>query len=303
LIRHAHSLLTIRYSLFAIRHSPIANQTSAEQPMADIGTGYGSMQLAPKVAIVTGAGSRAEGIGNGRAASILLARAGARVALVDANEPCAARTKEMIEREGGESLVVPADVTSEADCSRIVATAAAHYGRVDILVNNVGIIGAKGTAVEVDLAEWNQGLLVNVTSMMLMAKFAIPEMLKQNGGSIVNIASVAGLRGGTPSLLYPTAKGAVVNMTRAMAAHHGRDNIRVNCVCPGMVHTPMMYAGGMSAEMREARRRRSVLETEGTGWDTGAAVLYLVSDNARWMTGVILPVDAGTTAVTPPVTA
>jgi NAD(P)-dependent dehydrogenase (short-subunit alcohol dehydrogenase family) len=271
--------------------------------MADIGIGYGSMRLAPKVAIVTGAGSRAEGIGNGRAASILLARAGARVVLVDANEPWAARTKDMIDAEGGESLVLQADVTSEADCRRAVATAAAHYGRVDILVNNVGIVGAKGTAVEVDLAEWNHGLLVNVTSMMLMAKVTIPEMRKQQGGSIVNIASVAGLRGGTSSLLYPTSKGAVVNMTRAMAAHHGRDNIRVNCVCPGMVYTPMMYAGGMSQEMREARRHRSVLQTEGSGWDTGAAVLYLVSDNARWMTGVILPVDAGTTAVTPPVTA
>jgi NAD(P)-dependent dehydrogenase (short-subunit alcohol dehydrogenase family) len=169
--------------------------------MADIGIGYGSMQLAPKVAIVTGAGSRAEGIGNGRAASILLARAGARVVLVDANEPWAARTKEMIEREGGESLVVQADVTSQADCGRIVATAVARYGRVDILVNNVGIIGARGTAVEVDLAEWNQGLLVNVTSMMLMAKVAIPEMLKQKGGSIVNIASVAGLRGGAEPLV------------------------------------------------------------------------------------------------------
>ena len=271
--------------------------------MVDNGAGYGNMRLSPKVAIVTGAGSRAEGIGNGRAAAILLARAGASVVLVDANEQWAARTKQMIDAEGGESLVVQADVTSLANCQRVVEAAVARYGRVDILVNNVGIIGARGTAVEVDLAEWTQGLLVNVTSMMLMAKFAIPEMLKQHGGSIVNIASVAGLRGGTPSLLYPTSKGAVVNMTRAMAAHHGKHNIRVNCVCPGMVHTPMMYAGGMSLEMREARRQRSVLKTEGTGWDTGAAVLYLVSDNARWMTGVILPVDAGTTAVTPPVTA
>lgn len=268
--------------------------------MTDIGAGYGSVRLSPRVAIVTGAGSRAEGIGNGRAASMLLARAGARVLLVDANESWARRTKEMIDAEGGESLVLQADVTAPEDCRRVVDTAVARYG-VDILVNNVGIGGAKGTAVEVDLAEWNRGLLVNVTSMMLMAKFAIPEMLKQRGGAIVNIASVAGLRGGTPSLLYPTSKGAVVNMTRAMAAHHGKDNIRVNCVCPGMVYTPMMYAGGMPAEMREARRKRSLLQTEGTGWDTGAAVLYLASDNARWVTGVILPVDAGTTAATPPV--
>jgi NAD(P)-dependent dehydrogenase (short-subunit alcohol dehydrogenase family) len=270
--------------------------------MADLGSGYGDMRLAPRVAIVTGAGSRAEGIGNGRAASILLARAGARVVLVDANKEWAARTQEMIAVEGGDAFVVEADVTRPEDCRRVVERGVERYGRVDILVNNVGISGAKGTAVEVDLDEWNHGMLVNVTSMMLMAKFAIPEMRRQNGGSIVNIASVAGLKGGTPSLLYPTSKGAVVNMTRAMAAHHGRDGIRVNCVCPGMAYTPMMYADGtMSPELREARRKRSILQTEGTGWDTGAAVLYLASDNARWVTGVILPVDAGATAATPTV--
>jgi NAD(P)-dependent dehydrogenase (short-subunit alcohol dehydrogenase family) len=137
---------------------------------------------------------------------------------------------------------------------------------------------------------------VNVTAMMLMAKYAIPEMRKAGGGAIINLASVAGLAGGHPSLLYPTSKGAIVNMTRAMAAHHGSEGIRVNCVAPGMVYTPMVYSGGMSPEMREARRQRSLLRTEGTGWDVGNAVLYLASDEARWLTGVILPVDAGATA-------
>jgi NAD(P)-dependent dehydrogenase (short-subunit alcohol dehydrogenase family) len=132
--------------------------------------------------------------------------------------------------------------------------------------------------------------------MMLMAKYAIPEMRKVGGGAIVNIASVAGLAGGHPSLLYPTSKGAVVNMTKAMAAHHGAEGIRVNCVAPGMVYTPMVYSRGMSPEMREARRERSLLKTEGTGWDVGNAVLYLVGDEARWVTGVVLPVDAGATA-------
>jgi NAD(P)-dependent dehydrogenase (short-subunit alcohol dehydrogenase family) len=264
---------------------------SGTDPVADIDSG-----LEGRVAIVTGAGSRAEGIGNGRAAAILLARQGAKVALVDANPDWAARTREMIAAEGGESVVIAGDVSLAEDCRGIVAQTVARYGRLDVLVNNVGIMGPPGTAVEVDLAAWNHGLLVNVTSMMLMAKFAIPEMLRQKKGAIVNIASVAGLRGGTPSLLYPTSKGAVVNMTRAMAAHHGKDGIRVNCVCPGMVYTPMMYAGGMTAELRAARRKRSLLQTEGTGWDTGAAVLYLASDYARWVTGAILPVDAGATA-------
>ena len=215
-----------------------------------------SQDLQGKVAIITGAGSRAEGIGNGRAAAILLAEAGVRVVLVDANRGWAERTRDMIEAEGGEAAVVLADVTDPVQCAAIVQRATEAFGRLDILVNNVGVNGAKGTAVEVDLAEWTQGLLVNVTSMMLMAKFAVPAMAAGGGGAIVNIASVAGLRGGTPDLLYPTSKGAVVNMTRAMAVHHAPQNIRVNCVCPGMLYTPMMYAGGMTPDVRQARRAR-----------------------------------------------
>ena len=259
--------------------------------------GRGGDRLKDRVAIVTGAGSRADGIGNGRAASILLARGGAGIVLVDTQTQWAERTREMIEAEGAQALVVTADVTSPEDCARIVRAGVERWGRLDILVNNVGIGGAAGTAVEVDLEAWNQGLAVNVTSMMLMSKFAIPEMIKTGAGSIINISSVAGIRGGIANLLYPTSKGAVVNMTRAMAYHHGRDNIRVNCICPGMVYTPMVYAAGMSEEMRESRRQRSALQTEGTGWDVGGGVLYLASDDARWVTGVVLPIDAGATAI------
>lgn len=253
-------------------------------------------RVAGKVAIVTGAGSRADGIGNGRAASVLLARNGAKVTLVDQNEAWAGRTKTMIEDEGGTCRVVLADVTKPEDCARIVAETVREWGRLDVLVNNVGISGPRGTAVEVDLAEWDQALRVNITSMMLMARFAIPEMAKAGGGSIINLASFAGLFGGHPHLLYPTTKGAVVNMTRAMAAHHAPQGIRVNAVAPGMVYTPMVYADGMSDELREARRNRSLLKTEGTGWDIGNAVLYLASDEARWVTGITLPVDAGASA-------
>ncbi|HMN72956.1 MAG TPA: SDR family oxidoreductase [Rhodoblastus sp.] len=259
--------------------------------------GRGRDRLKDRVAIVTGAGSRADGVGNGRAAAILLARNGARVVLVDTNTEWAERTRAMIEGEGGEAIVATADVTSPEDCARIVATGVGHWGRLDILVNNVGIGGPQGTAVEVDLEGWNKGMAVNVTSMMLMAKYSIPEMIRTGGGSIVNISSVAGIRGGIANLLYPTSKGAVVNMTRAMAYHHGRDNIRVNCICPGMVYTPMVYAAGMSEEMRESRRMRSALQTEGSGWDVAGGVLYLASDDARWVTGVVLPIDAGATAI------
>lgn len=257
-----------------------------------------SDELNGKVAIVTGAGSRpGEGVGNGRAAAILFARAGVRVVLADTNAEWAGDTQRVIAGEGGEGVVVEADVTRPEDCARIVRAGAERWGRIDILLNNVGIGGPPGTAEEVEFEAWNHGLLVNVTSMMLMAKYAVPEMRKAGGGAIVNIASVAGLRGGHPSLLYPTSKGAVVNMTRAMAVHHAKDRIRVNCVCPGMVYTPMVQQGGMTPERREARRRRSILQTEGSGWDVGAAAVFLASGKARWMTGAIVPVDAGATAV------
>jgi NAD(P)-dependent dehydrogenase (short-subunit alcohol dehydrogenase family) len=255
-------------------------------------------RLQGKVAVVTGAGSRADGIGNGRATAVLLARHGAKVALLDTQMAWVERTREMIDAEGGESIVVSCDVSRPEQCEAAVETTVARWGRLDILVNNVGVSGPAGTAVDLDLAAWDQAMRVNVTSMMLMARYAIPRMRKLGAGAIVNLASVAGLLGGHHALLYPTSKGAVVNMTRAMAAQHGAEGIRVNCVAPGMVYTPMVYSRGMSEQMREARKNRSLLKTEGTGWDVGEAVLYLVSDEARWVTGVVLPVDAGATAGT-----
>nr|WP_314624010.1 glucose 1-dehydrogenase [uncultured Noviherbaspirillum sp.] len=253
-------------------------------------------RLAGRVALVTGAGSRSSDIGNGRAAAILLARQGAKVLLIDAVADAAIETEQMIAREGGVSMALQVDVTQPSECGKAVHAANDAWGRVDILVNNVGISGPAGTATDVDLDAWDHAMRVNVTSMMLMARYTIPEMKKQGAGSIINIASVAGLLGGHPSLLYPTSKGAVVNMTRAMASHHGPDGIRVNCVCPGMVYTPMVSARGMTPEMRLARQQRSLLQTEGTGWDVGNAVLYLASDEARWITGIVMPVDAGASA-------
>ena len=254
-----------------------------------------SSSLEGRVAIVTGAGSRTADIGNGRAAAILLSRRGAKVLLLDAELAPAQESERMIAAEGGTAMAAQCDVSDAAQCERAVRMAVEAWGRVDILVNNVGIGGPAGNAVDLDIEEWDRALRVNVTSMMLMAKYAIPEMRKVGRGAIVNIASVAGLIGGTPALLYPTSKGAVVNMTRAMASHHGVEGIRVNCVAPGMVYTPMV-AGRMTPEVREQRRKRSLLQTEGSGWDVGQAVAYLASDEARWVTGVILPVDAGTTA-------
>jgi NAD(P)-dependent dehydrogenase (short-subunit alcohol dehydrogenase family) len=287
-------------------------------------TSPGNRRLSGKVAIVTGAGTRTgddagagaggdrgrtasaaagggsgaggPGIGNGRATAILLARHGARVALLDTMQEWVEQTAKMIGQEGGDCIVVRADVADPLACAAAVRVTVERWGRLDILVNNVGIGGPPGTAVEVDPEAWDRAMRVNVTAMMLMAKYTIPEMRKVGGGAIVNIASVAGLQGGHPHLMYPTSKGAVVNMTRAMAAHHGAEGIRVNCIAPGMVYTPMVSTRGMTPEMREARRQRSLLKTEGTAWDIAHGVLFLASDEARWVTGVVLPIDAGATA-------
>lgn len=207
--------------------------------MAEIPSEPPSRGLKGKVAIVTGAGCAGDGIGNGRGISIMLADEGCNVLCLDLNLEWANKTASMASSKAGrgKAVALKSDVTKAADCEAAVETALKEFGRVDILVNNVGIGGAPGTAVDVDMDVWAKGLEINVSSMVQMAKYAIPAMLKNEGetkGSIINMGSVAGLKGGTPHLLYPTSKGAVVNMTRAMAAHHGADGIRVNCVCPGV---------------------------------------------------------------------
>jgi len=256
-----------------------------------------SQRLAEKVAIVTGAGSRAEGIGNGRAAAVLFAREGAKVLVVDQHREAAEATCKMIASEGGEAALFLADVTRGEDCQSMVDDAVRRWGRLDILDNNVGI-GGRGSVVETDEAHWTQMMNVNVLSMVLTSRYAIPAMARQGGGAIVNISSISALR---PRGLtaYSTSKGAVIALTRAMAMDHAAQGIRVNCIAPGPVYTPMVYASGMSEDMRERRRRASPLGIEGTGWDIGYAALFLVSDEARYITGVVLPVDGGVTIASP----
>jgi NAD(P)-dependent dehydrogenase (short-subunit alcohol dehydrogenase family) len=248
-------------------------------------------RLKGKVAIVTGAGSRAEGIGNGRAAAILFAREGGQVLLVDRVRAAAEATEAMIREEGGECAVLEADVTREDDCRGMVAEAVQRWGKLDILQNNVGI-GSTGRVPDVALEDWERVMRINVTGMMLAARAAIPAMAQNGGGAILNISSIAAWRprGLTP---YATSKGAVEALTRGLAADHARDGIRVNCVAPGPVYTPMVYAAGMSEQLRERRRQASPLKIEGTAWDIAYASLYLVSDEARYVTGVTLPVDGG----------
>ena len=253
--------------------------------------------LTGKVALVTGGGAAGDGIGNGRAAAILLSRAGARVVVVDLDRALAQRTVAMIEEGGGKAIAVQADVTRAADCAAIVTTALDQFGRLDLLDNNVGI-GSRGTVVDETEESWRRVMQVNVDSMFLMAKHATPAMRRTGGGAIVNVSSISALRP-RGLTVYSVSKGAVIALTRAMAVDHGRENIRVNCVAPGPVYTPMVYGRGMSAAARDRRRQASALGIEGTGWDIGHAVRFLLSDHARYITGHTLVVDGGTTLSAP----
>ena len=250
-------------------------------------------RLQDKVAIITGAGSRAEGIGNGRAAAILFAREGAKLLLVDRDEQAAQATLELIRAEGNDAVIHTADVTSSEDCRAMVRAALDRWGRLDILHNNVGI-GGRGTVEEITEEDWERVQRVNVTSMMLTAKHAVPAMRASGGGAIINVSSIAALR---PRGLtaYSVSKGAVATLTQALAVDHGADGIRANCIMPGPVYTPMVYAAGMSDELRNRRREASLLKIEGEGWDIGWAAVFLASDEARYITGAILPVDGGVT--------
>ncbi len=254
--------------------------------------------LAGRVAIVTGGGAAGDGIGNGRATCLLLGRSGTSVLVVDRDEGLAKRTVDMITAEGGKASALAVDVTDEAQCAAMARAAVDRYGRLDFLVNNVGI-GSRGSVVDEKAAMWRRVMQVNVETMFLASKAAIPEMIRTaKGGAIVNISSISALR---PRGLttYSASKGAVIALSRAMAVDHGPDGIRVNCVAPGPVYTPMVYAGGMTPTARDQRRRASVLGLEGTGWDIGMAVRFLLSGHARYITGQVLVVDGGATLVGP----
>ena len=253
--------------------------------------------LTGKVAIVTGGGAAGDGIGNGRAAAILLARAGTRVVVVDRDAGLSKRTVEMIGAVGGEAIALSADVTRAADCAAMVEATLDRFGRLDFLDNNVGI-GSRGTVLDESEESWRRLMTVNVDSMFLAAKHAIPAMRRTGAGAIVNVSSISALR---PRGLtaYSVSKGAVIALTKAMAVDHGAEGIRVNCVAPGPVYTPMVYQRGMSPAAREGRRMASTLGIEGTGWDIGHAVRFLLSDFARYITGHVLVVDGGTTLTAP----
>lgn len=246
--------------------------------------------LAKKVALITGGAS-----GIGRATAILFAQEGAAVAIADFNPRLGQSAVVEIEAAGGKAIFIPCDVTRAEDCRRAVEQTVLAFGRLDILFNNAGII-RRADVVHTSEAEWDQVMAVNVKAVFLMSKYAIPYMEKA-GGAIINTSSGWGLRGGRNAVSYCASKGAVVNLTRAMAIDHGAQNIRVNAICPGDTDTPMLrdearQLGQLESEfLAEAADRplRRYAQPE----EIAQAVLYLASEAAGYVTGSALVIDGG----------
>jgi NAD(P)-dependent dehydrogenase (short-subunit alcohol dehydrogenase family) len=251
-------------------------------------------RLQGKTAIIVGAGQSAgETIGNGRAIAVLFARHGAQVLCVDRNLESAIETAAMIAEEGGNAAPFQADVSRDADCAAIVAEAKARWGRIDILVNNVGIGGGgDGPAHQADEAAWDRILMVNLKSAWMTIKHAVPIMREQGGGSIVNISSLASLAGGN-QVAYEVSKAGMNRLTTSVANANAGHGVRCNAVLPSNLEA----IGSSTDAVREARNARVPLRGKmGTAWDTAHAALFLASDEANFITGVLLPVDGGMAA-------
>jgi NAD(P)-dependent dehydrogenase (short-subunit alcohol dehydrogenase family) len=255
-----------------------------------------------KVAIVTGAGSTpGPGVATGRATAIVLAREGASVVVADIKRDRAEETAALIAQEGGRALVFEGDMTRAADCDAMVQAAVDGFGTLDILINNIGV-AAGGSVVSTSEADWDRVLSLSLRTTFLASKSAIPVMAAKGAGAIVNIGSIVAQRG-TGYAAYAAAKGGMHALTIDMAYAHGRQGIRVNALAPGHITTPLLFLKEGRTPRTEFRVKlaaeSSLLGTEGDGWDVGWAAAFLASDEARWITGVILPVDGGVMAVTP----
>ncbi|SJZ77928.1 NAD(P)-dependent dehydrogenase, short-chain alcohol dehydrogenase family [Enhydrobacter aerosaccus] len=250
-------------------------------------------RLKDKVAIVTGAAPRGEGVGNGMATAILFAREGAKVVLVNRSAERAEKLAVQIREEGGDASVFAGDVVQPETAEAMAAFAVKTYGRLDILHNNVGI-GAPGTPETVTLSDWNRALETNLTTTMLCTKYCLPKMKESGGGSIIMVSSIAGALGlmGSPgAVAYATSKAGLHGFTLSVAADYATQNIRANCIIVGSVHTPMV--AHLGTEARERRRKMVPMQTEGTAWDIAYGAVYLASDESRWVTGALLPIDGG----------
>jgi NAD(P)-dependent dehydrogenase (short-subunit alcohol dehydrogenase family) len=248
------------------------------------------MLLPGKITIVTGAGS-----GIGRASAVRCAAEGALVVAADIREHKAQETVELIEKAGGTAVACRVDVANGADVERMVATAVDAFGGLDALFNNAGTI-RPGTAVDLPEADWDLVMAVNVRSVFLGAKYAVPVMADTGGGAIVSTASVSGLEGDPASVVYSASKAAVINLTRSLAVDHARHNIRVNCICPGAIETPPVGRMLNDPQARERSERAHLLGRIGQPEEIAAAAAWLLSDEASFITGEALVVDGGLTA-------
>ncbi len=254
-------------------------------------------RLSDKVAIVTGAGATGSGdfVGIGQAISILFARAGAKVLLADRDQANTETTLATIKGKGGEASVFVGDVTINADCRGMADAAVARYGRLNVLVNNVGISGT-GSVTDVDEEFWDTVIDVNLKSVMLTSKFAIPRMIEDGGGSIINLSSVAGLIGSARAAAYGATKGAVRIFTKSAAVQYAKENIRVNSVHPGSIDTPMAGDRLNDPGLQRQANERTPLGRTAHPDEVAYGVLFLASDESSFMTGSELVIDGGATA-------
>lgn len=257
-------------------------------------------RLKDKIAIVVGAGQTAgDTIGNGRAMSVLFAREGAKVLLVDHRLASAVETQALIEEEGGEAFALEADITKAQDCKKIADACVEQYGRIDILVNNVGIGDGDAGAVRLAEEDWDNIFNVNLKAIYLTCKYVLPVMEQQQSGSIINISSVASVCA-VSMLAYKTSKAGVNALTHSVAMKYAKKGIRVNAIMPGLLETPMAIEGISQAlkidkgDLIKVRDQSVPLKGGmGTAWDTAYAALFLGSDEAKFITSVMLAVDGG----------
>ncbi|HEU4842177.1 MAG TPA: glucose 1-dehydrogenase [Ilumatobacteraceae bacterium] len=248
------------------------------------------MLLSGKVAIVTGAGS-----GIGRASALRFAAEGASVVAADLRGPKVDETVALIERDGGTAAPCQANVADAADVERMVAVAVDTFGGLDALFNNAGTL-RPGTAVDLAVEDWDLVMAVNVRSVFLGAKFAVPALVARGGGTIVSTASVSGLNGDPASVVYSASKAAVINLTRSLAVDHASQHIRVNCICPGAIETPPVGRMLADAEARRRSERAHPLGRIGQPEEIAAAAVWLSSEESSFVTGQAIVVDGGLTA-------
>lgn len=249
------------------------------------------IRLEDKAIIVVGAGTKGEGIGNGKAAAIQFAREGASVLCVDKDESTAQDTAKYIRQEGGTAEVCVADIVNAAECESVIDACLAHFKKIDALHNNVGI-PTMMEIVDTDEETWGNAFKINVNGMFLMCKFAIPHMIEGSGGSIINISSVAANRS-FPDAAYMSTKGTVNSLTLYLAGRYGRYNIRTNALMLGFIDTPLARPAWDNEKVKNINLRQVPMRRFASPWEVASVAAFLASNDASYINGVILPVDGG----------